>query len=84
MALLHLPISLSLLLVLSIPGHVSGKRVLLLPFPFTSHINQLVAIGNGLVDEGHEVYLSLTESYPDRKRYENGKVTMFSYAMFTN
>ena len=61
-----------------------AKRVLMLPFPFTSHARQMVAVGEGLVDNGHEVYITLSESFPQRHLFENGKVCLLFYGLATS
>ena len=51
-----------------------GERILFLPFSFTSHVRQFTIIGDDLVDNGHEVYMVLTSSFPDLHRFQGGKV----------
>ena len=51
-----------------------AMRILLLPFPYTSHARQFSVIGDDLVNNGHEVYMVLTSSFPDLHRFKGGKV----------
>ena len=53
---------------------IHGERILLLPFPFTSHARQLAIIGDDLARNGHEVYMALSMSFPDLHRFQGGKV----------
>ncbi|ELT87965.1 hypothetical protein CAPTEDRAFT_224055 [Capitella teleta] len=38
----------------------NGSKILLLPTPFTGHLNYFVPLGKALVDEGHEVHIILS------------------------
>ena len=41
------------------------SRLLLMPFPYKSHVAEISAIGRELQANGHDVHILLPESYPD-------------------
>jgi len=50
--LLHLPL-------------VAPSRIILMPFPYKSHVTEISAVGNELLTNGHEVHILLPVSYPE-------------------
>jgi len=44
---------------------VMPSRILLMPFPYKSHLFEISAIGNELLTNGHDVHVLLPASYPD-------------------
>ncbi len=54
-----------LLLLLTINSSIiTGAKILLAPFILTSHVDEIQHIGEGLVANGHDVYMLLSRSYP--------------------
>jgi len=56
-----------LLLPLAAPSHI-----LLMPFPYKSHVAEIGAIGNELLKNGHNVSVLLPASYPELDHVESG------------
>ena len=54
---------------------VHSNRILLAPFPYTSHINELVHIGDALQKNGHTVDIMLPSTYDKIDKYRNEKET---------
>jgi len=53
---------------------VTPSPILLMPFPYKSHVSEITAIGNELQMNGHDVHILLPASYPDldRVKVESG------------
>ena len=58
---------------------VDGARILLTPFPWGSHVAKMMAIGNQLTANGHDVYILLPPVYPDIQSIKQSKVTVVEY-----
>ena len=63
-----------LLLLLLLLALAAPSRILLMPFPYKSHVAEMSAIGNELLMNGHNVSVLLPASYPglDRVPVESG------------
>ena len=61
------------------PTHAT--KILMLPFMYKSHYTQLVNIGNGLLDRGHDVYTLLSPSYPDYAKIKAGRLKVIEYTI---
>jgi hypothetical protein len=48
-----------------------SSHILLLPFPYHSHVNQLTSIGAVLLERGHAVTMLVSESYPELEQIRN-------------
>lgn len=62
------------LVVLVYPGAGDGAKLLLYPFPYYSHVEEMMMIGRGLMSRGHTIHLILPPSLPkvDKFRAEAG------------
>lgn len=70
-----------LLLLLQLPP-ATLSRILLMPFPYKSHVTEISAIGNELRTSGHGVYIVLPASYPDLNRIKvESKFTVLDYSV---
>ena len=70
----------SILMIMSLmPPLVNGSRFLLTPFPWGSHVAELAAIGEGLADNGHEVYILLPPVFPAMKEMRKTKLRVIEY-----
>jgi len=58
------------------------SRILLMPFPYKSHVTEISAIGNELLTDSYDVHLLLPASYPelDRVKVESG-FTVIEYTV---
>ena len=76
--------NMSILLVLMMMGMmpllVTGSRILLTPFAWGSHLYELISIGEGLVDAGHEVYIVLPAIAPDIEKIKTGKLKVIEHS----
>ena len=74
---------LSVVILLSYLGNfnsVQASRIILMPFPYRSHVGQLVAIGDGLFLHGHEVFMLLSTSYPELDKVKGqGGIKVITY-----
>jgi len=60
----------------------SPSRILLMPFPYKSHVTEISAIGNELQVNGHEVHIVLPGSYPDLDRMKDqSRFTVIEYSV---
>ena len=59
-----------------------SARVLLLPPNAPSHARQQMIIGEGLIEKGHEVYMVLSDSFPQLDMYSQGKATIIVHRTF--
>ena len=57
----------ALLVLYAAPRAGQGASVILMPFPWESHVAEISSIGHGLVDNGHSVYIMLSASYPNNE-----------------
>jgi hypothetical protein len=48
-----------------------SSHILMLPFPYNSHVNQMTSIGVELRERGHTVTVLLSESYPELEQFRN-------------
>ncbi len=48
----------------------AGARILMLPYPFSSHVAELTHIARHLVSRGHDVRMLLSPTLPDFKRWQ--------------
>jgi len=46
----------------------STSNILLMPFPYKSHVTEISAIGTEVLTNGHNVYILLPASYPELER----------------
>ena len=68
-----------LLLLYQLPL-ATPSRILLMPFPYISHVAEISAIGTELMKSGHDVYILLPASYPDFDRVKvESKFTVIDY-----
>ena len=58
-----------ILVFLCTSDEILGKRILLVPFQFSSHFLELNAISSGLLAHGHEVYTIISRSFDSIERY---------------
>ena len=68
-----------LLMVLGAGGPVHGSRILLAPFPWKSHVVEMLTIGGGLSEKGHDVYIILPHVYPDIHAISQTNITVINY-----
>ena len=68
-----------LIVTLTLPIHVTSSRILLLPFPWGSHVPALANIGTGLIDMGHDVYIILPDSFPYVDKFTQNNITVLKY-----
>ena len=61
------------------PPLVNGSRFLLTPFPKGSHVAQFAAIGEGLADNGHDVYILLPPVYPGIDDMKKSRLHVIEY-----
>jgi len=60
------PIGHEVLLLLLLPPVTTASRILLMPFPYKSHVAEISAIGSELLTTGgHDMYIVLPASYSD-------------------
>jgi len=62
--------ALLLLLMITKLEHVYGARILLASPQISSHVNMQTAIGEELVQRGHEVYIAIGSRYPEPESLE--------------
>lgn len=53
------------LAVLQLPALVTPSKIILMPFPYKSHVFEISFIGKQLLTNGHNVHILLPGSYPD-------------------
>lgn len=73
----------SALLCLMVAAHYGNcNKILLAPFPYSSHVSELTHIGDELVYNGHEVYIMLPASYPQITKFSTAKqsITLLEYS----
>ncbi|XP_064653300.1 UDP-glucuronosyltransferase 2C1-like isoform X2 [Lineus longissimus] len=68
-----------LALVLLAVSPTKGKKVLLIGFPFTSHMNELMAVGRELVSKGHQVYAIMDVNKLGEKRFQGTGLKFLTY-----
>ena len=56
-----------------------ASRILLTPFPWRSHVMDLVAIGGAMVDRGHEVAMMLPENYTGIDDVTKREISVIEY-----
>lgn len=59
------------------PGYAA--RILTMPFIYKSHVTQLVTIGDTLLDNGHDVYMLMSPSFPDYEKLATGRIKLIDY-----
>ncbi len=72
----------TLLPVLTLIGCViicQSARILLVPFPFGSHVLQLRQIGEALIVSGHEADIILPETFPSLDMFQKSKIKVVLY-----
>ena len=55
--------------LLSILVVVQSSRILLLPYPWKSHVSEMTGIGHALIERGHDIHIVLPPSYPDFHKF---------------
>ena len=68
-----------MVLIVMMPHLVNGSRVLLTPFPWGSHVAELAAIGEGLADNGHDVYILLPPVFPGIEKMKKSQLKVIEY-----
>ena len=72
-----------LFLALLLISNNEAAKILLAPFPYTSHVNQHVFIGEALIDNGHEVKIMLSASYSHKSKFhkDTSRIKALEYAV---
>lgn len=65
--------SLSILLLVLLSTLSSASKILLMPFPWKSHVSELRHIGDTLASHGHELHIVLPSHYPDIEAFRGNK-----------
>ena len=75
----HLAVTISTVLI----GSSTCTKILLAPFVYSSHIDELVHIGDELIQNGHTVHIMLSESFPkiDKFRQNGGRMKLLEFRM---
>ena len=71
-------LQLSLLFVISLTC-CHGARILLVPWPFMSHVGQYMTVGEGLVERGHDVHLLTTPTLPSLDKVKKSAMKVILY-----
>ena len=69
-----------LLMTLDAGNLVDGSRILLTPFPWKSHVVEMLTIGGALSEKGHDVYIILPQVYPDITAISQTNITVINYS----
>jgi hypothetical protein len=62
---------LNTLIVSQLVPSCMSSHVLLMPFPYRSHVTEISSIGKGLLERGHRVTILLSASYPELEEVRN-------------
>ena len=62
--------------------YIEAAKILLAPFPYSSHVAQHIVIGTELIANGHQVKIMLSASYPGKMTFkkENSNIQVLEYA----
>lgn len=60
-----------LLLISQLVLGTLSSHVVLMPFPYRSHVTEFSSIGKGLLEHGHRVTILLSASYPELEHMRN-------------
>ncbi|XP_025101506.1 UDP-glucuronosyltransferase 1-5-like [Pomacea canaliculata] len=67
-----------------LPLCVGGKRVVFMPFPFTSHTNYHTNVARTLARQGHEVWLTMPDYIVNRRVLDTTNLTVIEYQTLKN
>ncbi|PVD26859.1 hypothetical protein C0Q70_12007 [Pomacea canaliculata] len=67
-----------------LPLCVWGKRVVFMPFPFTSNTNYHTNVARTLARQGHEVWLTMPDYLVNRRLLDTTNLTVIEYQTLIN
>ncbi|XP_025095056.1 UDP-glucuronosyltransferase 1-5-like [Pomacea canaliculata] len=70
--------------LLVLPLCVGGKRVVVIPMPYTSHTNYQMNVARALARQGHEVWLTMPDYIVNRRVLDTTNFTVIEYQTMTH
>ena len=75
----HVGFLLTVCVVVTLPQFSQSARILMIPFPFGSHVSQQVTIGENLLDRGHNTHLLISPTLPGLASVKKSRVSFIEY-----